>query len=244
MKEMYLLRTVPLAKKTRDAWKEAGVRIVKRKNIASYFKEGNPEDVIINLGWRKQPAYDNVWNHADTVKAVSRPLDLRETLGNSLLPPYPEKGDGFWIKQPGMGGKGKVFVQPAPLLDVPSGLKGDVQKHIIGREYRVNTVSDRIVQAHVKHGDVINGFEWEWCGVKGIAETGIISRTKSALDLIPYSETAILGWDWIIEDGTGTPYLLEINTSAGVNAATAQRIVDVIQNCYNPQPTEVPASSL
>ena len=64
-------------------------------------------------------------------------------------------------------------------------------------------------------------------GIDGIASNGIIPHIKSAITDIPNWEFTVFGWDIIV--GRNKPYVIEINTSPGVNNASAQRIVQQIQ---------------
>ncbi|NIR92684.1 MAG: hypothetical protein GWO08_03150 [Gammaproteobacteria bacterium] len=144
---------------------------------------------------------------------------MRKTIPD-FLPPY-DSVVPHWHKQAGFAGAGKTFhAEPC------SGtLSGDIQAHIEGTEYRINTVSDRIVQAHRKT-PCDGGFVWEWVGVQALKGTGILPTVKKALKQLPFYERSVLGWD-VIHTPDRT-HVLEVNTSPGVNAATAKRIVKVI----------------
>lgn len=225
---IYILRTVPLHRSTRNAWRQAGATIIRRKGWQDTVASLESDDVLINLGWRKLPETEAlIFNHPDSVRAVSRPADLRDLLGD-FLPPPPQEGDEYWIKNPGWAGNGKIKVEGPLPFNVPANT--DVQKHISGVEYRVNSVGNKIVQAHVKEPDEEGWFDYKWIGVKNTNGLGIIPRIKEAVKRIPYGDSSILGWDWMIENGTDQPYLLEINTSAGVNEPTANRIISAIYN--------------
>lgn len=234
---IHILRTIPLSLETREAWTSAGARMVPRKHIGKYFEDPpvSSNDVIINLGWRKPINHDHVWNHHESVKFVSRPDDLRKNLGD-WLPPIPEIGDTAWGKDHGWQGKGKFMYYD--FKEHYADKHADVQRHIDGVEYRVNSVGSKVVQAHRKIPEN-SSFIWQWVGVKGIDGLGFIKAIKTITDAIPYGETTILGWDWIVENDTGKPYLLEINTSAGVNAPTAHRILDVVETHHLSQHAKV-----
>jgi len=88
-------------------------------------------------------------------------------------------------------------------------------------------VGDAIVQASIK--EPLNGvgnFNWKWVGLDGIRSNGIIPLIKSAIEDIPHWHRTIFGWDVIVDD---KPWVIEINTSPGVNDASAKRIVEQIE---------------
>jgi hypothetical protein len=161
-----------------------------------------------------------VWNRPESIRAISSPVALRHRLSD-FIPEQTIRGP-HWHKRGGFGGDGKVFHENS--LGVCAVIPGDTQKHIEGDEYRVITVGDTVVQSHRK--DVLDGignFDWHWTGVDGIKSSGIIPHIKQAVQPIPHWETSIFGWD-IIVNGKSV-YTIEINTSPGVNEATAARIV-------------------
>jgi hypothetical protein len=233
-----ILRSIPLAKNTREAWTSAGARIVPRKLLERYV-HGNVTDddtIFINLGIRHPIQQDKVINPLEVIQSVSRPADIRKTLGQ-FLPPPPEEGEPYWVKRHGYGGDGKAYYsaysRTSPRAytttsdDKPWSYQLDVQRHISGLEYRVNTVGSVVVQAHRKEGHE----NWEWVGVEGVRKNGIIPLLKAAVEAIPHGYSSTLGWDIIVAEDK--PYVLEANTSAGVNEPTARRILGIIMDRYN-----------
>lgn len=226
MRKVLALRSVPLSKETRDAWHVSGVRFVRRTRTPGQIArivEGNGYEAILNLGTVGNMGYISdspVWNPDSVVRAVSKTHRLRQTLDGEGMPPLDDSGP-HWHKSGGWGGSGVHYCSK------PCGIGGEeVQKHIEGTEYRVITVGDAIVQAMVKEDlEWKNGrhsFTWTWVGVKGVSKNGIIPLLKAAVDAIPNGDRAMLGWDVIANT---KPYILECNTSPGVNAATARRIL-------------------
>ena len=230
MADVAVIRTVPLAKDTRNSWTQAGARVIPRKTVEAFMVKANPEpmaDIVLNLGWRTdifKKAGRKVFNLPSLVRALSYPGDLRRTLGE-FLPPLGEPGKPHWHKLPGYGGEGKTLCADST-CSLSADSKEDMQSHVEGDEYRINTVGDTIVQAHKKIGDPVKGFEFFWVGVQGISQNGIIPMLKEAIQSLPESldwQHSVLGWDIIV--GPNGPVILECNTSAGVNYATALRIV-------------------
>jgi hypothetical protein len=134
-------------------------------------------------------------------------------------------GGPHWHKTSGYGGNGKIFHEEGD--GGCRSYNGDRQTHIDGLEYRVVTVGDVIVQAFLKeHTGRVGIFNWSWVGLNGIRNKGIIPLIKAAIPNVPNWEFTIFGWDIMVSD---RPYVLEINTSPGVNNATASRIVKQIE---------------
>lgn len=219
------------------------MRVIPRKHIRAYVN-GERQDndtLFINLGIRRVIRQDHVINPLEVIESVSRPTDLRNTLGR-FLPPRPERGEDYWVKGHGYGGSDTFRVTPAENGDGDE-LYGydraypdqrvDYQKHIQGTEYRVNTIGDTVIQAHTKEGHE----NWEWCGLEGIRKNAIIPMVKEAVASVPYGDRSFIGWD-IIHDGR-QPYILEANTSPGVGLATAQRVVDYLMANHDLEPTKV-----
>jgi hypothetical protein len=229
-----IVRSVPLSQETRAAWKNAGGTFARRK-----YNGRLPDAVvdrygyIVNLGHtRLSASADVIYNRPDSIVAVSHPVNFRKTFHDSELIPSRNMKGRHWHKTGGFRGEGKTFHESerGDCAVIP----GDVQEHIEGVEYRVITVGDVVVQAHKK--ELINdgwppiptGFEWSWVGVRGVSSNGIIPAVKNAITKIPFGERTVLGWDIIVRD-RNQPFIIEINTSPGVNDATAQRIVSQIE---------------
>src|SRR5690606_15520979 len=162
-----------------------------------------------------------------TVRAVGH-RTLRATLDGEGMPPHECDGP-HWHKHGGFGGAGTTFHERE--MDGCRQADGEIQKHIEGDEYRVITVGDKVVQASRKvNVEWINGrhhFDYEWCGVEGVRRNGIIPLLHESVDKIPGGEMSVLGWDIIVGE---RPYIIECNTSPGVNEPTARRIVSAVEN--------------
>lgn len=227
---LMVLRSIPLSKETRDAWYSANCHIIRRSKhnsraLLQSINAGNRRGLINlgNLDLDLSILNVPVFNSANSIRSISSPLALRRTL-NDFIPPSSTTGP-HWHKSGGFGGRGKAYhkeqVRECALL------RGDVQKHIEGQEYRVITVGDVVVQAHRKEQlEGVGNFDWNWCGVDGVRTNGIIPTIKDAVTSIPDWQYTVFGWDVIVAD---RPYVIEINTSPGVNEATAKRIVDQIE---------------
>ncbi len=225
-----LLRSIPLGRITRNAWRNNGTHIVRRsadndRDVRAIVRRVDAK-FIINSGslshdWSGYPV--PVFNHRDSIRAISHPLALRRTL-NDYIPAHSNNGR-HWHKRGGYGGMGTIYHQHT--TESCSHLNGDVQQHISGTEYRVLTVGDTIVQASLKERANVNlPFSWKWVGIDGIRSLGIIPLLKSAITDIPNWEFTVFGWDIMVDD---RPYILEINTSPGVNDASARRIIQQIE---------------
>lgn len=227
MTSLLALRSVPLSHGTRNAWHNAGVRFRRRgvtKAWSSQYRD-NAFAAVLNLGSLSH-SFDHVpvpiFNEPETIRSISHPKALRRTLDN-FLPPSVDTSH-HWHKCGGFGGRGTTFHESRQ--DDCDDFHGDTQLHVSGMEYRILSVGERIVQASLKHGSH-SQFDWEWVGVEGVKKNGIIPLLKEAIQLIPGADYSVFGWD-IIHDGS-QPYILECNTSPGVNEATAQRIVQAIK---------------
>lgn len=226
------VRSVPLSRETREAWNSAGVRFLKRTRPLRDMPrivQRYGYDAVLSLGNLDGIPECGVprFNSDETIRAVSQTRQLRRTLDGEGMP-APRTDVPHWVKVGGYGGNGVRRCDPH---------EGDhrwyeeVQEHVEGDEYRVITVGDKVVQASRKvNVEWINGrhhFDYEWCGVAGIRTNGIIPRLKDAVNRIPGGDMSVLGWDIIVAD---RPYIIECNTSPGVNEPTARRIVDAMEN--------------
>ena len=225
-----LLRSIPLSRTTRNAWRSNGIHIVKRsrdndKDVRAIVQRMGA-GFVINSGslshdWSGYPV--PIFNTRDSIRAISHPIALRRTL-NDYIPNHSVSGS-HWHKYGGFGGRGTVHHENrvAGCTNGP----GDIQQHIDGTEYRVLTVGDTIVQASLKERrNVIGSFNWKWVGLDGIRNGGIIPLVKDAITSVPNWRFTVFGWDIIVDK---EPYVLEINTSPGVNDASARRIIQQIE---------------
>jgi hypothetical protein len=223
-------RSVPLAKDTMEAWRKQGVIFRHRGRLKVWdIRYHEPHiQAVINLGCLDMDFKDvpvPIFNQPSLIRAISAPFALRRTM-EEMLPEYTHKGP-HWHKTNGYKGVGKKFL---PEFEGGCAVIGsESQRHVTGIEYRVISVGDKVVQAQRKHhdGNPLDGFEFEWVGVKGIAKTGIIPYIHEAIKFVPFSKYSIIGWDVILTDIQ--PYIIEANTSPGVNEATAKRIISVVK---------------
>lgn len=234
MTTIFVNRSIPLSKVSRNAWANAGAIVLSRnpsKRMHQLAAHAEDAYVVVNLGITNFDANADVeYNEPDSVRSVLTPARLRKTMPN-LIPPQPLKGQPFWDKGPGQGGNNKIFNEKL-LSDDFIPLPGrDLQRHIEGSEYRVISVGRRVVQSHLKSNiewtDGQHEADWEWAGVTAIKGTGIIGLVHKAVDLVPNGEHTVFGWDIILAD---KPYIIEANSSPGVNDATAGRIMKAIKD--------------
>lgn len=226
------VRSVPLSKETRDAWNRVGVRFARRNHDSEQDIERIVEtyayDAVLNLGGFVNDCSVPVWNAVSTVSKLNH-RDLRSTISGFGMPPQHTKDTPHWHKTNawGWGGEGVRYCEEL----CPVNVDHEIQAHINGTEYRVITVGNLIVQAFRKDdlewdSEGRHHFNWKWVGVNGISNSGIIPLLKEAVGLVPNGARTVLGWDIILAD---RPWIIECNTSMGVNQATAQRIVKAME---------------
>ncbi len=217
------VRSVPLQPETFAAWNTADLRF-RLRDVDRIWKPHYGFDAVLNLG-NLEHKFDDipvpVFNPPSIIKAVSTPKSLRRTLGDYL--PSTSRTEGHWHKRPGFGGKGKEFCD-----DWWCDTDDETQQHVEGQEFRVVTVGQRVVQASTKFISSRSrfDFDYKWVGVDGISKNGIIPVVKAALADLPDSELTVFGWDIIVGDQV---WVLEINTSPGVNEPTAMRVTNAIK---------------
>ena len=231
------VKSVPLMRETNIAWKTVpGFWFVARERSPdSIVQHINAKDyeAVINLGRVDLPCgaiRSPVFNRAETIRAISTPRALRRTLGDGGFLPDSIHDGIHWHKYRGFGGVGKVRLSSRQ--EGCGRFDGESQRHVGGDEYRIISVGDRIVQASKKgavrkKGNGRNDFEYAWVGVDGIRKGGFIPLLKEAVVCMPAWERTVIGWD-VIHDGE-RPWIIEANTSPGVNDATARRIVDAVK---------------
>jgi hypothetical protein len=228
------IKSVPLWKETNVAW----------KTVPDFWfidRARDPDSVIRHINSRQYEAAINlgrtdirtdaigcpVYNRVGTIRAISTPRALRKTIPDFI--PASNLDMPHWHKARGFGGKGKRFCR---FNCTGATTNEDIQVHIEGMEYRIVTVGDVVVQAARKSerrpsNDGRNTFTYTWIGVDGIRKDGFIPFLKEAITEIPDGDKSVLGWD-VLHDGT-RPWIIETNTSPGVNAFTAARIVGAIR---------------
>ena len=220
---LLLIRSVPLSLETRHAWQTVGAWFTRRNRQPNTILDLD-FGLILNLG---NSLFDNdddddegrVWNLARNVSMLRNPAETREALG-AYLPPLPTtEGTAFWAKGPGRGGRNKIKYD-APWAGTPVDEGWDLQEHIDGQEYRIITVGDRVVQQHQRLGDDTER-EYHWLP-KDDLPNGLRPLVKNATKDIPGFN--VIAWDTIMSTDH-KPFILEGNTSPGVNQATAQRIL-------------------
>lgn len=237
----YLIQGIPLARSTREAWKEQGWAVLRRGSTLDIMR-AVPEElyenvVLLNCGLsqfteEKWTEYlldywgtgEGVWlfNPGEQIRLTRRPGDLRDLM-EELLPPAPHNYPVYaWAKGPGHGGNNKTLQMWERDPQLPKGW--DLQVHIPGDEFRLVTVNGKVVQCFERKGH--NGArEYTWRGVRE-APRGSIPLVKKASEFLPRNN--VIAWDIILDGDEG--YILEANTAPGVNTNTARRITEAIHN--------------
>ncbi len=233
--QIWILRSIPLQKETRNAWRSAGCTLITRSAIRHWngfttSKSIGKWGALINLG-NLDVSLNHItcpiFNIHDTIRAISTPIALRRTLNDYI--PVASYAGPHWHKGKGYGGKDKIF-HKSDCKDKHI-IASDLQQHINGKEFRVVTVGDVVVQAARKepHNGIVGKFDWYWVGIDGIRTNGIIPHVKSAITNIPNWEHTVLGWDIIVDNNSNDVFTIEINTSPGTNDHTAQRIINQVR---------------
>ncbi len=106
-----IIRSIPLSEETREAWKSVGGKFLRRSRDGTVPNDyNNRYRYILNLGhFRVSTSIDVVFNEPDVMRAVTRPIALRETLGELDVLPENTINGPHWHKNPGWRGRGKVF---------------------------------------------------------------------------------------------------------------------------------------
>jgi len=233
-----MVRSIPLALDTRDAWKAAGAVFARRTSDDDRIVDISYGEPIINLG-SSQCMIEGIWNEARVVEPLLTPWASRELLG-SLMPSRSYEGPNYyWLKGAGRGGanKSKRFIRNTEemrqLLVEAQWMEGDVQQHIDGQEYRVITVGEKVVQVTRRDGGHLASDRiYTWVGVTD-APSHVVGIAKNAARMLS-SDKTIIGWDVIIDERSSGAYILEGNSCPGVNEATARRILDAVEGTpYN-----------
>lgn len=239
---LYIFRSIPLSRETFEAWKSVGATFYAKTRTASealdMFSASRAKKLcaFINLGssdsafsLKKDPALvNNIYNPKDVVDILLTPAAMRRSVLAALIPPFPKEGEPYWVKGYGRHGLNKARHDSYKKGDERRHRKGcDLQKHVEGVEYRVVTVGPVVVQVSQRvDTDPDEGRVYRWVGVKN-APPPVKSIARYAAAHLPHIRT-IIGWDIIFNPDTRKVYILEGNTSPGVNFETAGRIADVI----------------
>lgn len=240
MSLIYLIRSIALSEETMDAWRQGADTLFVRRDRTPEeqlrIMERNGALCAINLGnsaFNLRSSWLPIVNRAEVVAPLLSPGATRDKL-DEFLPPKPtEFPADVWLKAPGRGGKGKTHkILSEDLEKVPA--DWDVQLHITGKEFRVVTVNDRIVQGHAQtNTDDPTKREYEWTGVWGLPKPVRMLARRAAARLLEgydeFEEFILVGWDIIWDEVTNKAYLLEGNSCPGVNTATVERIVHTLQ---------------
>jgi hypothetical protein len=237
-----LLRSIPLSADTLAAWRSQEVLTIPGHPDLNEVEQWvrYREDVqcihgMINLGVSQfdpvetdeERGYAFWWNRGAAIRMTRRPSDLRIHMGD-LLPPMPSAFPAdAWVKGPGHKGQGKSrhLLSGLPVF-MPRG--ADIQLHVEGQEYRVLTVNHRVVQSFERSGDN-SAREYSWRGVTNTPRI-VKQAAREASKRIPgYNMYA---WDIILgttqEDPEPKAYVLEGNSSPGVNSHSTKRILDMM----------------
>lgn len=230
MSRALMVRSIPLSTDTRDAWKEAGAWFARRDRTDSQIERIADGRTIINLGSSNLGLVtDNVWNKSDDIAPLLTPASSR-VMFHELMPTDEWIGpDFYWAKTPGRGGNGKqrYYLNDRQAHNVikrdTDWNEGDIQLELVGQEYRVITVEDKVVQVMKRSGT--NGSRvYEWVGVSAAPDhIKKVARTASSR----LNGRNIIGWD--VVEWFGRAYIFEGNSCPGVNAATAGRILDAVE---------------
>lgn len=238
-RRIFLVKSIPLSKRTRKAWKAATPTptfILQRpqQEMHAVLRHLSPgPNIVINLGnihltegLASEDAIDRrfYWNLAEWVAPIRTPGAARK-LFSDLLPPQPTEADlanPVWVKAPGKGGNGKtktILEKLNPKLPAT----WDIQTHINGTEYRIVTVGSTRVQAYQRTGENGNR-KYHWVGVQNCPKEIRKIAKIAASRLHP---NTIVAWDTILT-AENKAYLLEGNACPGVNEHTAQRIFNEV----------------
>ena len=234
-----VIQGIPLSSSTRSAFRLLGGTICRMdRTNEDLYDMMNTYPFTVNMGRSgfNPPDFDGefhaspLWNQGSTIQDLIIPGRARELLGN-LLPPRPEDYPILaWLKAPGRGGRGKKRVLLQDPKEVPEAW--DIQIHIKGTHYRINTVGHKVVQSHVKVDlptqDTVRIGQrtYLWKLMKDVPKIVKKAAREGAKKLA--DERTLIGWDIVLDPETDIPYILEGNSAPGMNAATAKRTIDQI----------------
>jgi len=218
------VRSLPLSEETKQAWRAVGAFYPRRGSSVERIEQvAAGAEFILNLGSSKfvSDGTIQVWNQGNDIYPLLWPGMSRE-LFDDLMPPRPTTfPSNVWIKPPGRGGRGKYHLNVGQELVLPR--QWDWQVNVNGREYRLITVGDKIVQQFHRHGDNEDR-SYQWLPAED-TPSNIRAMAKTAASRV-YGEN-VIAWDLILDGAQA--YLFEGNTCPGMSEPTAQRIVDAIR---------------
>jgi len=234
------VRSIPLADDTVAAWREAAklcdieLRFLRRDDeaVSRLYKYAPNYGAVLNLGntaFNDRRVDSVVFNPPEVVKTLNSPRAIRLSPLSIMLPPAVKLGgipvhEKVWFKDKGFHDDNKEFFEKVDdyrLMRMATETC-DFQKHIDGTVYRIVTVGDRVVQASINRDR-----EYQWVGVNDLPRV-LKLASKYAVSLLPEKNRTFIGWDFIMETDDDV-YLLEGNTSPGVNVATAERILKAMR---------------
>lgn len=250
--KVLMVKSIPLSEDTQAAWKASEDHevkflgrnrdVVEARDIAERYNY----DLVVNLGNSSLKLGDGrdagvpLVNSGEVVELLKDSAKVRAGLLGQHLPPRPQRGEAFWIKGGGFGGRNK---QHMPMFDPEADYgfpDADLQRHVVGKEYRVITVGSKIVQVQRRIDDhPLNPEirEYEWVGLRGTPKA-VKAFVKHLLISMP--SYSLIGWDIIATDQA--IYLLEGNTCPGVNEATAERILKQLNEDFFEEEEDVPGN--
>lgn len=230
-----LVRSIPLGRRTMEAWRNAGGEFAERGMSTTDIMEMAIDchyKFVLNLGrttlrnpvsmvWSDPVDRDNapfVLNVGENILPLVTPGGTRRLL-DWRLPPRPSRFPAeVWVKKPGRAGLGGSKVITNHALVLPD--EWDWQRHVTGQEYRLITVGNRIVQCFARYGD--NGErEYHWVQMRDMGSNLKELVRDATRKLNGYN---VIAWDTISTD-TGSHYIFEGNSCPGMSLNTADRIV-------------------
>lgn len=256
-------RSIPLGETTRAAVKENGGNFVSRDRSVEDIVATLPVwrlryDWFWNMGHSELNLDEEamtIFNQGETVvKPLLTPQSTRELLGD-LMPPQTGEDEFIWLKDKGRGGRNKQKLETRSVSSLEAFPYWE--DHIEGQEYRVITVGRKRVQQFKREGDNANR-RYIWVSMQSLPRLAkrIVREASSRLP-----DRSIVAWDLVLREGhsehadpeaplngstgasmesqqtsdppRGECYLLEGNTSPGLNGYTVSRIVRAVEEAIN-----------
>ncbi len=225
-----VIQSVPLGRDTRRALSRVGGETLAHNadDLDQQIQNMQriPWEFILNMGNTQvtlTEAAAPIVNLAIDINKTRTPGALRKNF-DEFLPPYPKDQAEYpldcWIKAPGRGGRGKYHKAVDYPLVLPD--EWDCQQHVEGTEYRVITVGRRAVQGFIREG-TNNNRTYSWTGLANTPDE-VLTLARQAAKELPHN--SLRAWDLI--QAPDRTYILESNSSPGMNDATAERVRDEI----------------